>query len=480
MAAKPTVLHIFAQLRRGGPVNALIGLVQRRKSGTSFAHRLLSLKPVDPLAARAAAAAGIVVESVAAADAVRERIAAADIVQLHFWNNPDIHALLRSPLPPMRAVAWCHVSGSTAPHILPQALFDFTDMVVATSPHSLELPCFRRSPPDRVACIPPGIDPTRFAPLAREPHDGFVVGYVGVIDHIKLHPRFLEMSLAAGIPDAHFLLAGDGADRPGLVREAARAGAAARFEFAGHATDMRAIHARLDILGYPLCPQTSATSDLAVQEAMCAGIPPVLLPHGGPASLIVNGETGLIAASETDYGPCLAALHADRALRERLGRNAARYARDHFDAELCAAKFEALYDALMARPKRERAAGDDLPDHRAGSAALIRSLDSIGDDDFVQSLTSGTESAADAADQRIAAASPGFADLIFQYRMHYPDDGFLRYWCGMVLAHKGRHALAGAEFKASLSRGGPAARAARGLAASRRAPPANAGAGPAA
>ena len=69
------------------------------------------------------------------------------------------------------------------------------------------------------------------------------------------------------------------------------------------------------------------------------------------------------------------------------------------------------------------------------------------------------------------------ADLILQYRARYPNDAYLRYWCGMILAHKGRHGLATAEFAASLGPGGPTARARRRLAASRSAAQADSRAG---
>ena len=43
------------------------------------------------------------------------------------------------------------------------------------------------------------------------------------------------------------------------------------------------------------------TSELALQEAMFAGLPCIVFSHGGAAQLISDGETGFVVDSAADY-----------------------------------------------------------------------------------------------------------------------------------------------------------------------------------
>jgi predicted Zn-dependent protease len=110
----------------------------------------------------------------------------------------------------------------------------------------------------------------------------------------------------------------------------------------------------------------------------------------------------------------------------------------------------------MQQPKslrRNTATSSKSSQSSAGASALIRSLDGIGDGDFVASITASNDIDAGAAEDRIARASPTMSDIVLQYRMHYPDDAFLRLWTGLILAQRGRTALAASEFKTSITRG---------------------------
>ncbi|MCW5773648.1 MAG: glycosyltransferase family 4 protein, partial [Rhodospirillaceae bacterium] len=333
-------------------------------------------------------------------------MADADIVQFHFWNNPDIHAVLRSPMPAMRVVVWCHVNGLQAPHVVPRALFAFADKVVATTPLSVRTPAFREAPADRVACIPGGIDLDRLAGIEPAPHDRFTIGYVGPVELVKLHPDFVALCRAVRVPRARFLVAGEGTDRANLIRAVEAEGDTDRFSFPGFVPDIRNIHALSDIFGYSLSPDNTTTSDLALQEAMAAGVPPVVLPHGGAAALVRDGETGIVAGDTSAYSRAIERLYDDRPLRMRLGRAAAQFARANFDARLCAARFDAVYDELMAAPKRRRAfdtAGEAaVPPAWPGAAALIRSLDRKGDAALLRSVSAATVEAGEAADRALA------------------------------------------------------------------------------
>ena len=57
----------------------------------------------------------------------------ADVVQVHFWNTPELIAFMRELTAPSRVLLWSHVAGTTPPHLLTPSLLDWADITVATS-----------------------------------------------------------------------------------------------------------------------------------------------------------------------------------------------------------------------------------------------------------------------------------------------------------------------------------------------------------
>src|SRR5205085_2103443 len=77
--------------------------------------------------------------------------------------------------------------------------------------------------------IEPALTEDRAPALAPRPHPTFTVGYVGTVDPVKLHPGFVALSAGVAVPEARFVVCGDGAARDALRRDAARRGLADRF-----------------------------------------------------------------------------------------------------------------------------------------------------------------------------------------------------------------------------------------------------------
>src|SRR5438105_4568610 len=89
------------------------------------------------------------------------------------------------------------------------------------------------------------------------------------------------MCASIPVPHARFLICGAGGAMPVLRRQAAEQGIADRVEFRGFVEDIGRAIAEMDVFGYPLAEGTYAASELVLQEAMYAGVPPVVL--GGTA-----------------------------------------------------------------------------------------------------------------------------------------------------------------------------------------------------
>jgi len=453
------VLHVIPQLRRGGPLQMLLAAKRQSRLGPQVEHHIVSINPADRRACEQAARAAVGGTNAPSAVDLRALLTEADIVQAHFWNSPDMHAFLMSDLPPVRLLLWCHVNGATAPHVIPAELIDRSDMVVVQSASTLDLSVFRAADPAKVVHVNSLADFTRVEGLRPGEDTGFHVGYIGTVNFAKLHGAFMPMCAAVNVPSARFLICGDGGGEAQLKQQALELGIADRCEFHDHTEDIRPILSRLDVFGYPLTAHTSATAELALQEAMYAGICPVVFAHGGLEQIVSHAETGLVVRSEGEYSAAIEWLYRNPGERARLGSSAAREMRSR--AERNRGECDAVYLRLMQVCRRPRpgavldtrGAGFPHASDSEGAWSFIRSLDGMGSADFFASLTSTSDAQAALAEVTIARASADVHDVVLQYRLRYPKDPHLRLWAGLILGKRGRYALAGSEFSASIALG---------------------------
>src|SRR6185503_15100133 len=128
------------------------------------------------------------------------------------------------------------------------------------------------------------------------PPDAAVVTTVGRLTGIKNHALFLEMAqrVAAAIPTALFLIAGDGELRAALARDAAARGLADRVRFLGWRRDLPTIYGASDVFAI-----TSANegTPVALIEAMAAGVPGVATDVGGVRDVILDPSMGVVVPS---------------------------------------------------------------------------------------------------------------------------------------------------------------------------------------
>src|SRR4051812_21252009 len=424
MSEPPQILHVIPRLSRGGAGRALLCLT--RTLG-DFQHRVLSLEP------------GEAIDGLEPAR--RSELATADIVHVHFWNAPALHELLTEPLPPARLLLVAHVGGEHPPQVLTRAMTEHADMTVRAIPAVGGW--------ERIE----GVEPV--------PHEGFNVGYVGTVGFGKMHPHYVAMSASIRAPGVRFVVCGGGDAFATLARQAEALGVRERFELRGWAGDVAAVLGELDVFGYPLCEDNYSLWELALQEAMYAGVPPVVLPHGGAAQLVQHGRTGLVARDERDYARAVEFLHEHPDERRRIGRAAREHAIATWSPDVVARDWEAAYADLLSQPKRARSWRRDpeleIAAVRAPGAA--RFVESLGDaaGPFRTSLLSDEPGRVLAAEREIAASSPMLAGAdtggILHYRGHYRDDPYLRLWSGLVLEEQGRPALAAGEFAGALAAG---------------------------
>ncbi len=468
------ILHIIEQLTLGGAGRTLIATSKMVSRFDDYAHQVISIKPPQHQAAALAIQSGIQVLSEPENETLLGTIATADILQVHWWNTPEIYEFLLSDLPPTRFMLWCHVAGDRTPHIISPKLVEFADLVVACNPYTFkELSVFNRLPDkikkEKIALVYAGADFERLRGIQPREHLNFNVGYIGTIDFVKMHPHYISMSAAVKMPNVRFLVCGGG--QIDLLREQAqKLGAAERFEFCGYVTDIRAVLELLDVFGYPLCENTYAGSELVLQEAMYAGIPPVVFPHGGIKGMVEHNQNGLVVKSEAEYTQAIEYLHAHPEERHRLGKNAAHYACNVMGVENAAKDMHTAYQKMLQAPKSEsnwvgnpylssiKFLRDDMNPNwqatiSAGSDLFIESLGE-GAQDFITSKFSEDLREILEAEQRIASSNLLMVvQGILKYRDAYLSDGHLRLWAGLVLMNSGRYQAAHQELAMAADKG---------------------------
>jgi glycosyltransferase involved in cell wall biosynthesis len=221
-------------------------------------------------------------------------------------------------------------------------------------------------PAEMIRVVPNGIDLSAFVNMvpAKPANQPLIIAMVASLtSRTKKHAMFIE---AAGrlenLTNIEFRIYGHdltaGGSRPGdryaeaihaLVRER---GLTDRFRFPGHIPDPPRIMSEIEILVHPADNESFGR---IVVEAMAAGLPVVGVRGGGVGEIVVDGETGLLAAPDEPeaLAECISQLVRDDSLRNRLGAAGRRRAESHYSLESCAAGVLRVYEESMRRPLGE-------------------------------------------------------------------------------------------------------------------------------
>jgi glycosyltransferase involved in cell wall biosynthesis len=423
-----------------------------------MAQRILSLSPIEPQRAAAAEADWPVVHRATEAE-LWAALAAADLVIVHYWQHAHLAAQLEKVWPATRVLIWAHVSGLYAPQYIGPELVEWADCFVGCSPVVVERLALLDLPAGLAAKLHTIWATTDFArlenvvPLA---HSNFQIGYLGTIGPSKLHPDFVALCARLDLPDVCFPVYGEG-NLAHLKQQARAAQILDRMIWGGYVEDPGPSLASFEIMGYPLCAQTSAAAELVLQEAMYLGVPIVLLKEDGLQHNVIPGETGLVARTGDEYIAALRYLYHHPDERLRLGRAAAAYARAHWGVARTAAQFSTLIDGLLTTPKRQRPPIAALrratpvpPLLRQAVPAAVRLAENVADVApwLLENLTTTDATTRLATDDQIAASSPVMVHSdggILHYAYVHPQDRALIRWAALVLIEAGRPALAAAQ-----------------------------------
>ncbi|MDY0167589.1 MAG: glycosyltransferase [Thermoguttaceae bacterium] len=422
------VLHIAAHLG-GGVGKALSGLVgQSNLFGSRVRHTIVVLeKPEKHQYCEQIRQSGGEVSVCPSAGELADLVEAADVVQLEWWNHPaTLRCLCQQPLPAMRLLVWCHVSGLHTP-IIPPRLPGVSQRFLFTSPCSYQ-------GLDRLG-LPDGIRERLGVVFSSGGFDGLprpsqyetnplAVGYIGSLNFAKLHPCYIDFLAAVRMPDFTVRLIGDALNLEALQQRCEKAGKPGLLEFRGYTTDIAGELQSINTLAYLLNPSHYGTTENGLLEAMAVGIVPIVLDNPAEKCIVEDGRTGLVVTSPAEFADAVELLHQNPRQRNRLGRQAAESVRTRFTANRMESSLKAHYHEIL---RLEKMAIEF--DTVFGAEPADWFLASQEEPDwFLEERWSERHAIA----RRHYALFETTKGSVFHFRRYFPDDSRLARWAAQI------------------------------------------------
>lgn len=184
------------------------------------------------------------------------------------------------------------------------------------------------------------------------PTDVPVVMTVGNLEPRKSHELFIRASarVSRHIPDARFVIVGEGRERAKLLEEVALTGGGSRIHLVGDRPDAARLIRAADVYVRP--GVVEGFVGITVLEAQAAGVPVVsfetedvklAIEHGSSGWLVRNGDLN-------ELGEAIVMLLNDKEKAATLGAAGRKAVRETFSMDAVAASLERLYEELTVRP----------------------------------------------------------------------------------------------------------------------------------
>ena len=245
-------------------------------------------------------------------------------------------------------------------HLIDRFVLRRSQLVLVNSNHLAEWTVERYGvSPARVRCVPNGLDLSRFdtvgSPRRRRERPARI-GSVCLFKPVKRIPFMLEAArrVARQRPGTTMIIAGDGPERPAMLRLRDRLGLQEVVEMPGPVPDAVSVLSGVDV--FILASENEGMPNV-VLEAMAAGRPIVGTNVPGIVEVVREGESGYLVAPEDLDGFVSALLriidHPEHSTR--MGDAARRRVRACFSADRMIERTVAVYEELLAGPCRDAA-----------------------------------------------------------------------------------------------------------------------------
>jgi L-malate glycosyltransferase len=207
-----------------------------------------------------------------------------------------------------------------------------------------------RLSPAKVDVLYNGVDLERYAPGPGNRAQTAVVGVVANYRPVKDLALFLRAArlVADAVPEAAFLLVGQGPLREDLGRLAEELGISGRVTF----TDGRGeVADHLRRMSISCLSSASEGFSNAILESMAAGLPVVATDVGGNAEAIEDGVTGYLVGDRTPeaFARPIVELLRNRVRLDEMGHRALERCRERFEIGGAVRRLENYYRALCQR-----------------------------------------------------------------------------------------------------------------------------------
>jgi L-malate glycosyltransferase len=216
--------------------------------------------------------------------------------------------------------------------------------------------------PDKIGVVRSGIDLTAFDPAL--PRDRFrkeigideAAPLIGTIGHFADHKghRYLVEAVPAvlrRLPEARFVLVGEGGLRPTIESQTARMGLEKEILFTGFRKDIPSILAAIDLFVLPSHLEGLCTS---LMDAMAMKKPVVATRTGGIPEVVEDGVTGLLVPPRDPgaLAEAIVAMMLDPGIRSRMSEAGLARVRERFSVGSMVDGTEEIYFSVLDRKGR--------------------------------------------------------------------------------------------------------------------------------
>jgi len=205
---------------------------------------------------------------------------------------------------------------------------------------------------DRVRIVPGLTRETARAKFGLPEGRRFITIVANLHNPVKDHPTFLRAAarVRARVPDAAFIVAGEGALMEGLRNQAEELGIGKDVFFVGRCDDIATLLYASDI--GVLSSKAEGFAN-AILEYMAASLPVVATDVGGAREAVVEGKTGCLVTSGDDVTMAERIMQLLTAADARaMGEHARAIVETEFSAEKHLQNTLELYDELLSARKR--------------------------------------------------------------------------------------------------------------------------------
>ncbi len=241
-------------------------------------------------------------------------------------------------------------------------LSTFTDKIVTlTSLEKKDLLCFNVVGEGKILAAHTAVDGqtirkidqgqiSRLKKELRIKEKDIVIGMVGRLEQIKGVKYFVEaaMLIAEKFDNVQFVLVGEGSLKDELMKRVNKRGCDDRFIFCGWRDDATDIMCLMDIM---VLASLNEAVGLVLIEAQSLGVPVIATSVGGIPEVVDEGKSGILVRPQNikELQDAMVLLVQDESKRKAMGKAAAEFVRNKYDADDLCRMITQTYDMLLSR-----------------------------------------------------------------------------------------------------------------------------------